>query len=180
MSATDAAATEATLVGRCYTKARKHQVLVGRIPGGGRLWGGPYSVPQLAVMACAFVLLLLTRPAWAHFGMLNLLLPVVVPYVLGLVVRRLQVDGRSPLAVVGSIAVLLLTPSTGRVGGRPVRTVRLRQVAGAVSLPPHPGRGETPRRPPAVGDALAGGPKVMSGAQALLARRRAEAERGNS
>lgn len=180
MSAAEAPAGAAgALVGRCYTKARRHQVLVGRIPGGGRLWGGPYSVPQLAVMAGAFVVLLLSRGVWAHFGLLNLALPVAIPYVLGLVVRRLQVDGRSPLAVVGSVGGLLFAPPTGRIGGRPVRGARRRAVGGAVSLSPGPSGAQGPAAasPCAEGAAADRSPVVMSGAQALLARRRAGAGR---
>lgn len=124
------------LVGRCYTRARRHPLVIGRWPGGGVLWGGPYSVPQLVVMAGSFVALLLFRPVWAHFGfVLNVLLAFGVPYALGLTVRRLNVDGRNPLVAVGSVLGLLAAPSTGRLGGRPVKGLdRRRGVRGVCTV----------------------------------------------
>ena len=139
-----------TLVGRCYTKARRHPLVVGRWPGGGVLWGGPYSVPQLIVMVGSFVALMVFRPVWAHFGfVLNVMVAFAVPYALGWTVRRLNVDGRNPLAAAGSALGLLAAPSAGRLGGRAVKPLdRQRSVRGvctvtwqepAVGLPSAPG-----------------------------------------
>ncbi|MEV5879391.1 hypothetical protein AB0L75_35240 [Streptomyces sp. NPDC052101] len=125
-----------TLVGRCYTKARRHPLVIGRWPGGGVLWGGPYSVPQLIVMVGSFVALILFRPLWAHFGVvLNVMFAFAVPYALGWTVRRLTVDGRNPLAAAGSVLGLLAAPSAGRLGGRPLKTLdRARPVRGVCTV----------------------------------------------
>lgn len=144
-----------TLVGRCYTKARRHPLVIGRWPGGGVLWGGPYSVPQLIVMASSFMAALLFRPVWAHFGfVLNVLLAFGVPYALGLTVRRLNVDGRNPLAAVGSVLGLLSAPSAGRLGGRPLKRLdRRRGVRGVCTVTwqePYAARPLSPAGRPAV------------------------------
>lgn len=139
MSTTEAAFStevEDALIGRCYTKARRHPLVVGTLPGGGRLWGGPYTIPQLIVAAASFALLLLFRPVWAHFGsVLNVLIAVGVPLGLAFGVRRVSVDGRNPLAVAGSVLSVLGSPADGRLGGRPVKALTRRtSVRGGCTL----------------------------------------------
>ncbi|WP_333734618.1 hypothetical protein [Streptomyces sp. IBSBF 3010] len=110
--------------------------MIGRWPGGrGRIWGGPYTVPQMVVLAGSLTLLLLTRAVWAHFGLLNYVLALGLPYGLSLLVRHVQVDGRSPLSVAGSSLGLLTRPSGGRLGGRPLKALRGRRpVIGVCSI----------------------------------------------
>ncbi|MCX0247862.1 hypothetical protein [Streptomyces drozdowiczii] len=140
------------LVGRCYTRARRHPLMIGRWPGGrGRIWGGPYTVPQMVVLAGSLTLLLLTRAVWAHFGLLNYVLALGMPYGLSLLVRHVQVDGRSPLAVAGSSLGLLTRPSGGRLGGRPLKDLRGRRpligvcsITWAPERPVHGGAGGAP------------------------------------
>ncbi|WP_328898563.1 hypothetical protein OHR86_00090 [Streptomyces sp. NBC_00441] len=126
--------------------------MIGRWPGGrGRIWGGPYTVPQMVVLAGSLTLLLLTRAVWAHFGLLNYVLALGLPYGLSLLVRHVQVDGRSPLAVAGSSLGLLTRPSGGRLGGRPLKALRGRRpligvcsVTWAPERPVHGGAGGAP------------------------------------
>ncbi|WP_327434790.1 hypothetical protein [Streptomyces sp. NBC_01236] len=139
------AAETADLVGRCYTHARRHPLVIGRFPGGGRLWGGPYTIPQAIVIVTSFVLLMVFRPLWAHFGLLlNVVIAFAVPYALGFVVRKVNVDGRNPLAVAGSVLGLMAAPSTGRMGGRPLKGLGRRPVQGMCTVtwqpPPAPMR----------------------------------------
>ncbi|MGW4981607.1 hypothetical protein [Streptomyces mirabilis] len=129
------AAESADLVGRCYTHARRHPLVIGRFPGGGRLWGGPYTIPQAIVMAGSFVALIVFRPLWAHFGLLgNIIIAFAAPYALGFVVRKVNVDGRNPLAVAGSMLGLMAAPSTGRMGGRPLKSLGRRPVHGMCTV----------------------------------------------
>ncbi|MFB8087326.1 hypothetical protein [Streptomyces sp. NPDC055992] len=152
MSANPAAgASSEVLVGRCYTRARRHPLMIGRWPGGrGRIWGGPYTVPQIIVLAGSLTLLLLTRALWAHFGLLNYVIALGLPYGLSLLVRHVQVDGRNPLSVAASSIGLLTRPSSGRLGGRPVKAVRGRRpLIGVCSItwaprPAHGHEGGTP------------------------------------
>ncbi|MEW1892313.1 hypothetical protein [Streptomyces sp. NPDC085659] len=157
------------LVGRCYTRARRHPLMIGRWPGGrGRIWGGPYTVPQMVVLAGSLTLLLLTRAVWAHFGLLNYVLALGMPYGLSLLVRHVQVDGRSPLAVTGSSLGLLTRPSGGRLGGRPLKDLRGRRpLIGVCSVT------WAPERP-------VGGPGPEGGAPMLRAHRAGAAVRSAS
>ncbi|MFG2631614.1 hypothetical protein [Streptomyces sp. NPDC048473] len=125
MSSAAAPSPPEVLVGRCYTRARRHPLMVGKWPGGrGRIWGGPYTGPQIVVLAVSLAGLVLTRGVWAHFGLLNYGIVLGVPYGLSLLVRHVQVDGRNPLAVAASSAGLLTRPSGGRLGGRPLKALR--------------------------------------------------------
>ncbi|MER6476880.1 hypothetical protein [Streptomyces filamentosus] len=132
----EASSGDGVLVGRCYTKARRHPLMIGKWPGGQMaIPGGPYTVPQVAVIAVTFAVLMLTRAVWAHFGLVNFVIALGVPYGLSLVVRHVHVDGRNPLLVAVSAGGALAAPSTGRLGGRPVKPVgRYRPLMGVCSV----------------------------------------------
>lgn len=168
---------EEELVGRCYTKARRLPLVLGEL-NGFRLWGGPYTVPQLVTIVVVAGLMLLAHPLWAHFGLFNAVLLLGVPYGLSFVVRQLRVEGRSPFAALASSAGLLVSPSQGRLAGRPlVSRVRRRVLSGACTVTWQEPRVVVPRRAGAVVAAALspevverGAPAVLSGAQALRAR----------
>lgn len=132
MSTTEAAPEP--LIGRCYTKARRHQNVVGTWPGGGRIWGGPYTWPQILVAAAALAVLLLTAGLWAHHGLLDALPLLGVPYALALLVGRIHVDGRNPFAVAASVLGLAFAGSSGRMDGRPVPRPRRGAAVGMCTL----------------------------------------------
>ncbi|MFF3747488.1 hypothetical protein [Streptomyces kronopolitis] len=191
------------LIGRCFTKARRHTLVVGRWPGGGRIWGGPYTVPQIIVAAATFAAAFLTRGLWAHHGLVDVVPLVGVPYALAVIVGRVHVDGRNPLSVAGSVLGLAASSGSGRMDGRPVRQRRRSALVGVCTLtwqPPNaPGRAAAPKarslaepgRPtpaPAVpadkpvadrGAAKAPVVRVASGVGALLAARAASATNTN-
>ncbi|MFH8439323.1 hypothetical protein ACH4A3_29380 [Streptomyces sp. NPDC018007] len=142
MSGTVGLAEGEGLVGHCYTKGRKFPLTIVKWPGGrGRIWGGPYTLPQMGVLVGALGLLVLTRGVWAHFGLINIVIGLGVPYGLSLLVRHVQVEGRSPLSVAASAVGLVSRPSGGRMGGRPVRAGGARRVVGVCSVgwSPFPG-----------------------------------------
>ncbi|MEU3400843.1 hypothetical protein [Streptomyces filamentosus] len=132
----EASSGDGVLVGRCYTKARRHPLMIGKWPGGQMaIPGGPYTVPQVAVIAVTFAVLMLTRAVWAHFGLVNFVIALGVPYGLSLVVRHVHVDGRNPLLFAVSAGGALAAPSAGRLGGRPVKPVgRYQPLVGVCSV----------------------------------------------
>ncbi|PJN31642.1 hypothetical protein CG747_44100 [Streptomyces sp. CB02959] len=136
------------LIGRCFTKARRHTLVVGHWPGGGRIWGGPYTVPQIIVAAATFAVAFLTRGLWAHHGLVDVLPLIGVPYGLAVIVGRVHVDGRNPLSVAGSVLGLAASGGSGRMDGRPVRQRRSSAVVGVCTLtwqpPNEPGRAAAP------------------------------------
>lgn len=159
---------EEQLVGRCFTKARRHPLVVGQWEGH-RLWGGPYTIPQVVVMVVLFAVMLVTHPLWGRFGMADAVFLLGVPFGVSFAVRQLQVDGRNPLAALGGVLGLAATPRGGRLGGRPMKARRgASRLSGVCTLTLRP----VPRS--AGGDAAeaAGGRRrVVSGAGAVLAQR---------
>ena len=200
-----ATASPEPLIGRCFTKARKHTLVVGHWPGGGRIWGGPYTVPQIIVAAATFAAAFLTRGLWAHHGLVDVLPLVGVPYALALVVGRIHVDGRNPLSVAASALGLAASGSSGRMDGRPVRQRRSGALVGVCTLtwqpPNEPGRAASttggrpslakpvrptpaptvPEKRPAADRPAADAPvvRVASGVGALLAARAASTTNTN-
>ncbi len=119
-------ASEEELIGHSYTRARKHPLVIGKLPGAGRLPGGPYTITQVMTMVCSFGLLVLTRDLWARFGAMNFVLMVLVPWGLAWVLRYARLDGRDPARALRSLFIYSSTPAQGRLAGKPQRVTRRR------------------------------------------------------
>ncbi|WP_046507434.1 hypothetical protein [Streptomyces odonnellii] len=158
---------EEVLVGRCYTKARRHRHVIGQWDGH-RLIGGPYTVPQFVTMAVVLGLMVLTRGLWARFGLLDVVPLIAVPYASSFVVRQLHIDGRSPFAAAASAIGLAAAAKGGRLGGRPLPRRRPHLLLGSSTLTWRTRPGGPVRTAPAV----VGGGVALSNAAALLAARR--------
>ncbi|GLX22627.1 hypothetical protein [Streptomyces lavendulae] len=119
-------ASEEELIGHSYTRARKHPLVIGKLPGAGRLPGGPYTITQVMTMVISFGLLIMTRDLWAHFGAMNFILMVLIPWGLAWVLRYARLDGRDPARAVRSLLIYSSTPAQGRLAGKPQRVARPR------------------------------------------------------
>ncbi|WP_331729377.1 conjugal transfer protein (plasmid) [Streptomyces avidinii] len=181
-------ASEEELIGHSYTRARKHPLVIGKLPGAGRLPGGPYTITQVMTMVCSFGLLVMTRDLWAHFGAMNFIVMALIPWGLAWVLRYARLDGRDPARAVRSLLIYSSTPAQGRLAGKPQRvarprlatatcTVRVRSAErpapAAAAAKPAPAPALAPARkarPAPVPAAAAAGRAVpKTGLQALLA-----------
>lgn len=108
------------LVGRCYTRARRLPLMIGRLPGGrGQVWGGPYTLTQFLTACVALVVLWQTYGIWARFSTgWDALILLGVPALLAWLVRRARIEGRDPLRAAVGVVAFLAYPSTGRLAGR--------------------------------------------------------------
>lgn len=110
---------------RWYTVARRFPKLIGVLPGGGRIWGGPYTQTGFVV---GVVLLLAANRfawAWAHFGVLgNGLVLVAVVWGSAWGVSKLPIEARNPFSVASGLYAAATAPETGRVGGSPIKPTR--------------------------------------------------------
>ncbi|GAA2773110.1 hypothetical protein [Kitasatospora cinereorecta] len=149
-----------TLIGRSYTRARRSPLVIGKLPGAGRLPGGPYTISQIVTMVLAFVALITTKAVWAHFGFGNVLIMVVVPWGLAFTLRYARMDGRDPARALLGVFTYASTPRAGRLAGRPVRLRRpqlfdtritVSPLGLAAAPEPPPGRRPVPRAAPATG-----------------------------
>lgn len=105
-----------TETAKFYTKARRIPMLVGKLPSGGRIWGGPYTITQVGAGAVVAFALWKTAPLWAQLGgFMNIV--VAVGVVVGTVwaTGKLPSSGRNPVAFV--MDAMNLTSSPGRLAG---------------------------------------------------------------
>ncbi|MFB7896010.1 hypothetical protein ACFC1B_06745 [Streptomyces xiamenensis] len=184
------------MVGRSFTRSRRLPGMVGRLPGSAKpLIGGPYTLPQAGVMAAVIAVMAFNPQVWARFGLVpNLVILLAVPIGAGLLVRRMQGEGRSPWAVVSGAAGLLGSPRAGWLRGRPVRRPREVSTGGVLTLnvldcqgsreaeQQHAASSGSGAAAGDVAQPAAGEPGVQEGpvlspVQAALARRRREAGR---
>lgn len=127
-----------------YTHALRHPIIIGRVAG----WRLPWalSVTQLGAVAATAILLLATRPVWAHLGGVgNLALFSLIVGGAGWAARHWRIEGRSPIAAaVGILSVALLPGRRCTRNGRRVRA-------------PHPAGGSAPVTVSALGDSQVSG-----------------------
>lgn len=127
-------ADEKALVGHSYTRARKHPLVIGKLPGGGRIPGGPYTITQIVTMVGVFILLLSLRDLWAFFGIGNAIVMIVFPWGLAWLMRYARMDGRDPARALLGLIVYGTAPPGGRLAGRPQRTFKSKLVTGRVTI----------------------------------------------
>ncbi|GIG29289.1 hypothetical protein [Cellulomonas marina] len=114
---------------RFFTRARRIPILVGRLPDGRPMPGGPYTLVQVLSGAGVGLTLSKTTALWAHFGgLLDLVFAacVVVGVVWG--TGKLPSSGRNPFTWVLDAVSLYSTPHQGSMRGRPLRVSRPRLV----------------------------------------------------
>lgn len=128
-----------TETAKFYTKARRIPMLVGKLPSGGRIWGGPYTITQVGAGAVVAFVLWRTAPLWAQLGgFMNVV--VAVGVVVGVVwaTGKLPSSGRNPIAFVMDAMNLTSRPGI-LVGGQvSVPKPRLMTHRVMVVVPPTP------------------------------------------
>lgn len=120
---------------RWYTRARRFPQLIGRTPDGARIPGGPYTITQVATAGVLMLIALKTTSLWAHYGLIgNGLLLAGAVYGLIFLLGKIPLGSRSPLAVGAGAWRALSSPTTGRLGGRPVRLRRPHRVQNRMTV----------------------------------------------
>lgn len=110
-------------IGRFYTSARSFKQVLGSLPDGTKIPGGPYTYTQIGTMLAILVGGWILRGLWttgSGFGDIILLLAVAVGA--GYLIAQLPASRRNPLKLVGSAITLLTHPGPGgRWKGKPLR-----------------------------------------------------------
>lgn len=109
------------VVGKFFTRAMKIPLMVGRLIDGTRLWGGPYTVPQLVAGGIA---LLVLWQAFAWFFSTGLIFTDAILVGFGAwgvayLTGRLPESRRNMLNVITSAASATTTSKTGLYRGAP-------------------------------------------------------------
>lgn len=109
---------------RFFTAARRFPKLLGKLPDGTRIWGGPYTLLQGIVLVVVAAVALVTKPMWS-FGSFIIDIPVAAAFAigLGLLAGRIPTQRRNILTVGMSALHAISSPAEGRRNGRKV-TIR--------------------------------------------------------
>lgn len=118
-----------------YTRARKFPQLIGRTPDGTRIWGGPYTFTQVVGAGVVLLAAVNTMGLWAQYGLLgNAALLLGVTYGVVLLLGRMPVGSRNPLAVLSGTLSALTAPRTGRIAGQRVQVRRPHRVRHRITV----------------------------------------------
>ncbi|MEV8099123.1 hypothetical protein [Kitasatospora sp. NPDC085879] len=154
------------LIGRSYTRARRSPLVIGKLPGAGRLPGGPYTITQIVTMVLVFVVLIITKAVWAHFGPGNVLVMIAVPWGLAFALRYARMDGRDPARALLGVFTYASTPRAGRLAGRPVRLRRPTLLDTRITVTPQvPAAAGQPLPAPRPAARPAAAPRAQQGAR---------------
>lgn len=111
------------IVGKFFTRAMKIPLMVGRLIDGTRLWGGPYTVPQIVA---GFIALLVLWQAFAWFFSTGLIFTDAILVIFGawgvaFLVGRLPESRRNLFNMMASMASATATSKTGFYRGAPFK-----------------------------------------------------------
>lgn len=116
-----------------YTRARRIPMLVGKMPSGGRIWGGPYTITQIGAGFLVGFALWQTAPLWAHLGgFMDAVLAAGIVIGTVWITGKIPSTGRNPATWV--MDALNLTSSPGRLSGGRLAVQRPRAVGHRVMV----------------------------------------------
>lgn len=117
---------------RFYTRSRKFPRMVGRLPEGTRIWGGPYTFTQLAVAIVSMIAGGVTRGLWST-GSLVIDLSVIAgtAWALTFAARVIPASPLNPLVVAAAALATTFGPRDGTFDSRPVAFRRPLTVRGS-------------------------------------------------
>ena len=108
-----------------YTRARRLPRLIGKVPGGHDIPGGPYTITQAVGTAVVVVVGYATTGIWGtDNGLTNYGILFVVALVTLIGLRFVKNTGRNPIAAGVSLVGAFTSPVQGTYRGRAIRTPR--------------------------------------------------------
>ena len=108
-----------------YTRARRFPQLIGKTTDGTKIPGGPYTYTQVGAGVAVLIIALKTTWLWGSFGTIgNGLAALGLAYTVTLVVGKLPIGSRNPLAIFAGAVAAYTSPPTGKYAGRRVVITR--------------------------------------------------------
>lgn len=121
-------------VAKFFNQARRIPMLIGKLPDGSRIWGGPYTGYQLIALFVAGGVLYLFHDLWSSGSILSdIFLGVVIAACVGLLAGRIPLDARNPMVLVAGFGNALQAPRTGTYRGMAPRLRKPHRSASGVS-----------------------------------------------
>lgn len=116
-------------VGRFYTSARFFKQVLGSLPDGTKIPGGPYTYSQMGTMLGVAIVGWMVRDIWSIGSVIaDFLVLIVVAVGAGYGIGQMPSSRRNPLRLLGSALALVTHPGPGgRWRGRPLRLTRKAQ-----------------------------------------------------
>jgi len=118
----------------CYTQARRHPEVIGRI--GRTVLPFQLTAPSLAVGLGSFLALLFTWRFWTIIvpSPFSVIVVIAAPLVLGRLAQVTRLEGRSPFKAAGGALRFACRTRDGVVAGRTVRRGRRGVLAGRIPM----------------------------------------------
>jgi hypothetical protein len=117
---------------RFYTISRKFPRMIGRLHDGTKLWGGPYTTTQFAVMGLVGAAAFSTKSVWGTgMGIVDVILTVVIAWLVGFLAGMLPIGARNPLILGIGLMNRVASSSAGKWDGDRRPSVRPHVVMGS-------------------------------------------------
>lgn len=124
-------------VAKFFSQARRIPMLIGKMPDGSKIWGGPYTVYQIGALAVTGGGLYLFRGMWSTGAIFaDLLLAAIIAMSAALLAGQIPLDARNPTALVSSFGNALQAPRTGTYHGKAPRLRRPHRSTVSISVQP--------------------------------------------
>lgn len=124
-------------VAKFFSQARRIPMLIGKLPDGSRIWGGPYTGYQVIALIVTGGGLYLFHDLWSSGAILSdIFLGVVIAICVGLLAGRIPLDARNPMVLVAGFGNALQAPRTGTYRGAAPRVRKPHRSAITVSAQP--------------------------------------------
>lgn len=118
-----------------FYRTSKYPLMLGRLPDGTKIFGGPYTAAQGIAGAAMIILVLSTWGLWANYGFFGNIIvaatAVVIPvYLAGMIRTR----NRNPASLFLGVLNALGSPDAGKLGDRAFKFRKPHHVRGNVIL----------------------------------------------
>lgn len=108
------------VIGKFYTKTRRIQTYVGKLPGGSYIIGGPYTQTQVIVFTISLILLSVSRRLniWGGNILLDIGIILIISLSMVFLVNLIPVNRRPLLSMIDGYFETLFRSSTGKYKGK--------------------------------------------------------------
>lgn len=106
---------------RFYTRSRRYPRMIGRLPEGTRLWGGPYTFTQLGLGVLAICLAAASRELWSTGSILtDFAITLGAGWAAAFLGRYAPIGSMHPLVAANAAIRCIMAPRGGRYRGLPL------------------------------------------------------------